>query len=493
MTVRINHNIASLRTARTLSETDRRLAESLERLSSGFRINRGGDGPSSLIVSEHLRGQVASINQAIANTELATTMLQTAEGGLTQVNNLLLGMRQIALHAANAGTNGAETIEADSVEVRGALEAIDRVAGNTRFGQRSLLDGTSGVVGDVQGGGLIFLSANQRTRTAPLGGYPVIVTQVATRATLEGRSRFDASDLPGLTVNIFEGGRQIQVSADASDTPESFTGRLREAVEQAGVKVQVELEDRRLVLRHRDYGSAPTFTASSSKAGVISRDEGVLERPEPGLDIAGTIGGEGATGMGQVLTGMTGNENTEGLSIRYSGPRVRTRQTTRDGEPVWEYRPVVGTVGVVNVVSNPLEFQIGPNPGQRISASLPAINTRSLGRKVETETGIHSLGQISLSSPAAQRDAMRIIDSAIDELTTMRGAVGALQKSGLESNLNTLRVTAENLMAADSTIRDADMAKELVEYTKNRLKLEMNSALLAQGNQQAGTVINLIR
>jgi len=154
---------------------------------------------------------------------------------------------------------------------------------------------------------------------------------------------------------------------------------------------------------------------------------------------------------------------------------------------------VLGNVGVVSVVNSAMDFQVGANPGQRITVSLPSVATRSLGRKVETDTGVQNLSQVSLATPASQRDALRMIDSAIDDLSTMRGAVGATQKIGLESNLNTLRVTAENLMAADSSIRDADMAQELVEYTKNRLKLEANSALLAHANQNAGTVINLIR
>jgi flagellin len=274
---------------------------------------------------------------------------------------------------------------------------------------------------------------------------------------------------------------------------ESYVGRLREAIDLAGLKIDVDLVDRFLVLRHREYGSAPTFTASSSVPGVISRDVGLLERSQPGLDVAGAIGGETAVGAGQLLTGMVGNENTEGLVLRYSGPRVRSRRITREGEPIWEYRPVLGNVGVVSVVNSAMDFQVGANPGQRITVSLPSVATRSLGRKVETDTGVQNLSQVSLATPASQRDALRMIDSAIDDLSTMRGAVGATQKIGLESNLNTLRVTAENLMAADSSIRDADMAQELVEYTKNRLKLEANSALLAHANQNAGTVINLIR
>src|SRR5690348_6812336 len=159
MTVRINNNIAALRTAHTMSEVDRKLAESLEKLSSGFRINRGADSPSGLVISEQMRGQISGINQAISNTELATAMLQTAEGSITEVNNILIRIRERALHAANEGGNDRQSVEADEIEVKAGIEAIGRIATSTSFGKRNLLDGSSGIIGEAQGQGLVFLSA----------------------------------------------------------------------------------------------------------------------------------------------------------------------------------------------------------------------------------------------------------------------------------------------------------------------------------------------
>ncbi|HEX7926600.1 MAG TPA: flagellin [bacterium] len=493
MTVRINNNIAALRTAHTMSEVDRKLAESLEKLSSGFRINRGADNPSGLVISEQMRGQISGINQAISNTELATAMLQTAEGSITEVNNILIRIRERALHAANEGGNDRQSVEADEIEVKAGIEAIGRIATSTSFGKRNLLDGSSGIIGEAQGQGLVFLSATQRTHTSPIAGYSVEVTQLLSRAVLEGRSRVDADEVRDLTVSLIEGGKSVRISGDRHDSPDSFVGRLRYAVDQAGLRLDVLFNDGRLTIRHKDYGSQPTFQAISSIDGVLSRDAGAIERPEPGTDIAGTIGGESARGSGLVLRGQTGNENTDGLSVRYTGPYVRTGDRTEEGEAIREYQPTTGNVGTVNVANNALDFQIGPNVGQRIGIALPALSPQFLARKVDTETGFSSLQDVRVTTPATARDTLKLVDSAIDEITEMRGRLGAIQKDGLESNLNTLRVTAENLLAAESTIRDTDIAKELAEYTRNRILFDANVALLAQANQQSTSVINLIR
>lgn len=493
MTVRINHNIASLTTARNLNEADRRLAESLERLSSGFRINRGADSPSGLVVSEQMRGQIAGLTQAIANTEQATAILRTAEGAISEVNNTLVSLRGLALHAANEGANDALAAEADQMEVKTGLEAIARIASNTNFGRRNLLDGSSGIVGEAQGQGLAYLGATARTRSSPISGYAVEVTQLPARAELVSRSRLTQDDLPGLTVSLIEGGRSVRVDGTAQDSPEAFIGRLRAAVMQAGLRLDVRSDEGRIVVRHLDYGSAPTFQALSSVDGILARDAGVMERPQPGQDIAGTIGGEAAIGTGLVLRGQPGNESTEGLAVRYTGPLVATGGLTPEGEPMREYQPSTGAVGLVNVANNALDFQIGPNAGQRISVPLPAIDPHVLARKVETPSGFTSLADIDVSKAAGARDALKLIDSAVDELTEMRGRLGAVQKHGLESNLNTLRVTAENLMAAESTIRDTDVAKELAEYTRSRILVDADAALLAQANQQSSTVITLIK
>ena len=142
MSLRINHNIAALNAHRNLQNTTEALQSSMQRLSSGFRINRGADDPAGLVISEQFRAQIAGLNRAIGNSEGSISMIQTAEGALTEINSLLVSMRELAIHAANEGFNDADQLAADQAEIQNAIKTIDRIAANTQFGTKKLLDGS---------------------------------------------------------------------------------------------------------------------------------------------------------------------------------------------------------------------------------------------------------------------------------------------------------------------------------------------------------------
>jgi flagellin len=297
-----------------------------------------------------------------------------------------------------------------------------------------------------------------------------------------------------LTVSLFEGGKSVQVVATPEDSAESFFGRLKAAVEQNSLAVEVmRTPDGTLLIRHTVYGSKPTFQASSSIPGIVGSQQGGLQSAAPGKDIRGTIGGEQTAGEGEILRGLVGNDNTEGLVVSVAGSRHQVMDATAEGGMRWERQIRPGMAGIVNVANNALDFQIGPNAGQRVTVALPAVSPRFLARQVETESGFRNLAEINVSGAKKAQDSIKVVDAAIDELTIARGQLGAFAKSSLQSNINTLRVTAENLMAAESTIRDTDMAREVTEYTKRRILLEADAALLAQANHIPSTVINLIR
>ncbi len=142
MSLRINHNLAALNAHRNLLNTTGDLSSSMQKLSSGFRINQGADDPAGLVISEQFRAQVAGLNQAIDNSEGSISMIQTAEGALNEINNLLVSMRELAIHAANEGFNDADQLAADQAEIENAIATIDRIAVNTQFGTKKLLDGS---------------------------------------------------------------------------------------------------------------------------------------------------------------------------------------------------------------------------------------------------------------------------------------------------------------------------------------------------------------
>jgi len=142
MSLRINNNVAAINAHRNLVNTTTNLTKSMEKLSSGYRINQAADDPAGLVISEQFRAQIAGLNRAISNSEGSINMIQTAEGALNELNNLLVSMRELAIHAANEGFNDTAQLEADQAEISNAIQTIDRIAVNTQFGTKKLLDGS---------------------------------------------------------------------------------------------------------------------------------------------------------------------------------------------------------------------------------------------------------------------------------------------------------------------------------------------------------------
>lgn len=484
MSVRINHNTSALNAHRNLLANQTDLRGSLEKLSSGLAINRASDGPAQLVISEQMRAQVASVNQAVSNNENAISVIQTTEGALNEVNRLLVSMRQLAIHASNEGMNDEVMLQADQLEVANALQSLDRIAAQTQFGQRKLLDGSNGATGVAIGSGLEFLGASVKTQASDADGYDVSVTQNATRSQVVGTQALTEEVIAaGEEFTIIEGGKIARFKAESTDNVKTAVQRLSSAVKDSGLDVEVALNDQnQLVVTHNRYGSSHNFQVSSSTGGLLSAESGVVQTIQNGQDIAGTINGETASGEGQVLTGASGTANVEGLKVGYWG------QAGTDGE-VPEGGVSVGSVAVSN---NSLTFQIGGNHGQTASVSLFDTSSKSLGKGVENESGFVSLRDIDVRTFEGAQDSLKMIDQAINDITSIRGELGAFQKNTLESNLSNLRIASENLVAAESTIRDTDMALEMAQFTRNQIMVESATAMLSHSNQMPNSIMKLL-
>ncbi|OGH00438.1 MAG: hypothetical protein A2600_05420 [Candidatus Lambdaproteobacteria bacterium RIFOXYD1_FULL_56_27] len=484
MSVRINHNRSALNAHRNLLANENALRGSLEALSSGMKINRASDGPAQLVISEQMRAQVASTNQAVANNENAISVIQTTEGALNEVSRLLISMRQLAIHASNEGMNDDTMLQADQLEIGNALQSLDRIAAQTQFGQRKLLDGSNGSTGVAIGQGLEFLGASVKTQASGKEGYDVVVTRNATKAQVVGTQALTQEMVnAGEEFTVIEGGKIAKFKTEANDNVKTAAQRLSAAVRDAGLDVDVSLSDsNQLMVTHKRYGSGFSFQVSSSSAGVLSKEAGQLETVSNGVDLAGTINGETALGKGQILTGANGTKNVEGLQVGFYG-------VAGNGEDLPEAGVSVGGIAMSN---NSLKFQIGANHGQTASVSLFDTSSKSLGRGVETKSGYTSLREIDVRSFTGAQDSLMMIDKAINDVTSIRGELGAFQKNTLESNLSNLRIASENLVAAESTIRDTDMAAEMASFTRNQILSESATAMLSHANQIPNTILKLL-
>lgn len=484
MPLRINNNPAAINTRRNLVLNQERLLKSLEKLSSGSKINRASDGAASLIISEQMRAQIAGVKQAIDNSETAVGMVQTAEGALNEISGLLTKIRQLSVHAANEGANDQVMLEADQFEIDNALETIDRITFNTQFGLKKILDGSQGANGVSNGEGLEFVAASPKTLSSPVEGYDVRVQRLGSRAFVESSTAL-TQDLieAGEELTIAEGGRTVSFSTKKGDTVAQTIGKLKSEIEQIGLDLTLEAdEDGNLRLLHNKYGSEYGFSVASKTDGVLSSEGGRLELANAGQDIMGTIGGEVAFGRGQILTGGEGTR-VHGLQVRYQGETLTDADASEGAD----------SAGRVAVFQNSLVFQVGGNVGQTVSVSLNSTNTRTMGRGVINESDYESLRDVNVLTPQQAVDTQRLVDQAVNEVTRTRAELGAFQKNTLESNLNQLRITAENLVSAESTIRDVDFASEIAEFTRNQILVESSTAMLAQAVQLPRSVLTLLK
>ncbi|MDT8447657.1 MAG: flagellin [bacterium] len=484
MSVRINHNKSALNAHRNLLANETALRGSLEKLSSGLKINRASDGPAQLVISEQMRAQVASVNQAVTNNENAISVIQTTEGALNEVNRLLVSMRQLSIHASNEGMNDEVMLQADQLEISNALQSLDRIAAQTQFGKRKLLDGSNGATGVAIGNGVEFLGASVKTQASDADGYDVVVTKNATRSQVVGKQALTEEAIAaGEEFTIIEGGKIARFKAESSDNVKTAVQRLSSAVKDSGLDVEVSLnEQNQLVVTHKQYGSGQQFQVSSTSSGLLSDEGGAVQTIDNGQDIEGSINGETTSGKGQVLTGSSGTANVEGLKVGFWG-RAGT-----DGD-IPEGGVKIGSVAVSN---NSLTFQIGGNQGQTASVSLFDTSSKSLGKGVENDSGFASLRDIDVRNFDGAQDSLRLIDQAINDITSIRGELGAFQKNTLESNLSNLRIASENLVAAESTIRDTDMAMEMASFTRNQIMVESATAMLSHANNMPNSIMKLL-
>ena len=469
MALTIANNVSSLTAQHNLGRASLGVAKSVERLSSGLKINRGADGPAALVISEKQRAQIAGLRAAIDNSEKAVSLVQTAEGALSEINSLLVKVRSLAIDSANSGVNDADALAANQAEIDNALDTINRIANNTQFGTKKLLDGSAGINGVVSDTDVTFLKGTADTGA---GNYAVAITTVGERATetaTTAQSLALAAD-EVLTIN------DVSISLSAGLTQNQVVDRINEFTSQTGVTADISSGSTRLYTK--DFGSDSQVTVVSNVANASdSTGFGTTLQTDNGVDIVGTIGGTSFTGSGNILTADSGA--AKGLSLQIAADGSNATQT------------VTGANGSVSVTDNSLTFQIGPNQNQTASISIDKVNPNALGFGVNGNQ-FNNLNEIDITSAAKAQDSLGVIDAAIDDITNLRGTLGAFQQNTLESTANNLRATLENTVNAESVIRDTDFAEEIANFTKGQVLVQAGTSVLGNANQIPQLVLSLL-
>ena len=467
MALSIANNVSSLNAQHNLNRASARVAKSVERLSSGVKVNRGADGPAALVISEKQRAQIAGLRSAIDNSEKAVSVVQTAEGALSEINSLLVKVRSLAIDSANEGVNDSDALAANQAEIDNALDTIDRIAGNTQFGTRKLLDGSSGIDGVVSSSDVTFLKGTTDTKA---GNYSVVVSTTGQRGTTTATAQTTtlATD-ETLTIN------DVSITLTAGLSQSQVVDRINEFSTQTGVTADTSGSATRLYTN--SFGSQANVTVVSNVAAAgNSSGFGTTLVSDDGRDVAGTINGAAFTGSGNTATANTGA--AKGISVQFA-----------DAAGVVD--TVTGTLGTVSAIDNSLNFQIGANAGQTANIAVASVTTQALGFGVAGNQ-FNNLNEINVTSSDKAADSLAVIDAAIDEVTNSRGTLGAFQANTLESTANNLRATLENTVNAESVIRDTDFAAEIAEFTKNQVLVQAGTSVLGNANQIPQQVLGLL-
>ena len=469
MSFSIANNVSSLNARNNLQRSQRALGQSVERLSSGFQVNRGADGPAALVISEKQRAQISGLRQAIENSDKAVSLVQTAEGALGEINSLLVRVRSLALDSANAGFNDDDSLAANQAEIANALDTIDRIAANTQFGDRNILDGSAGIAGTANDTDVTVLSGGQ----AASGSFAIEVTTAGERANVTAGTAqtgpLAADEV--LTVN------DVSITLATGLTQAQVVARINEFSSQTGVVADIDSGATRL--RSEAFGANADISAVSNVAAAgTSSGIGTTQLTDDGVDVVGTIDGLAATGVGNTLTAADGA--ARGLTVAIGEDAAALTSTA------------TGTQGDVNVVNNSLIFQIGANQNQTASIAVNSVTSSALGLG-EAGNQFTSLADIQVTSASGAQDAIGIIDSAINDITTLRGDLGAFQQNTLTSTANNLRTTLENTINAESVIRDTDFAEEISNFTNQQVLVQAGTSVLGNANQLTQGILSLLQ
>ena len=494
----VQHNMQAMNANRMLNVTTGNQTKSTEKLSSGYKINRAADDAAGLSISEKMRKQIRGLDQASSNAEDGISAVQTAEGALTEVHSMIQRMNELAVQAAN-GTNSVSDRDAIQDEIEQLTKEIDRVAETTKFNEIYLLKGDEG------------------TKTINLGAH-----DAGLKGTLvdngDGTATFTMDALEvGDKVSI--GGKEYTIGASADDVDAWFTANVSAVDDQAGKKVTVN-------------GTEYTYVGASNPGGAITAGWYATTPSDPGtgntttpdyanlaaiktaVKAGATVqnGTSSITGMIDTKNYSTGATAADGIDDNDSSVITKQKAYELAGKELLAANKIGDTKGDVTVKNSDdsaLAFNAGDGTfkitlakaevANELSFSLHVGSDAEMSNKIQIDIetmnssylGIKGLN-VSDDTGLAATYAIDAIADALEKVSAQRSELGAIQNR-LEHSIANLDNVVENTTAAESRIRDTDMAEEMVEYSKNNILAQAGQSMLAQANQSTQGVMSLLQ
>ncbi|MGE5582415.1 MAG: flagellin [Bacillota bacterium] len=537
--MRIYHNLEAINANRNLLFNGRLIEKSQEKISSGLRINRAADDAAGLAISENMRSQLRGLAQASRNSQDAISLIQTAEGALTEVHACLNRMRELAVQAANTSYAPLDQNVLQQ-EIEDLKEEIDRISATTQFNNKNLLDGSASAIvssdrattqvlmrGGIREKGISAAGSyrlnislvNPGTtevlissifKTTNQGGYAGTAGIIASKTTkLRDVDRFYDSqgrfmlDNPQ-TIMLMDGrGKQVEFKIYSDDTLADVARKFNDVLANSGDNgfgmgaisgvpaTSTAFSD---YITNTINGGAEavsgTFVVRSAVAGAAGKLTVIA-----GVDIINAFGFSEyqpasenvyrvdvfkndvfqTTGIteGNIAVGMV----HQNVDVRFDGT-ANTQVALNAGRYVISAGAAFNTT--IHLADNSLFFQIGANELEVMNASIGLTNCDALG-----------IRDLVVNTSENAGHAISKVDVAMSIISAQRGSLGAVQNR-LEHTMNNLGVSNENITASESRIRDADMAKEMMAFTKLNILMQVGNMMLAQGNQKPQQVMQLL-
>lgn len=522
---RINSNIPSLIARANLERTNRELGVRLERLSTGLQINRGADDPAGLIISERLRSNIEGINQGIKNADRASSVIATTEASLAEINDLLNSIKALTVEAANTGANSDEERRANQLQIDSAIDSITRISNTASFGGLRLLDGSldyvlSGISGSAISKAQI-LSARFDANSTDIQVDVEVLTSAQVgalymRADYSGSNATMTGRLLSATQLQVAGPRGVEViSLPISASLDTLISNVNQLTSTTGVtaeRLNASDINSGVVFKSEDYGSS-AFVSVERLRQPNDPSENYFHTYEfasngewPGTSSFswstflsdGTLtesNRDEGQNVSALVNGMLGNGDGLKLAVNSSSLGMdlllNEDMATRPGESTTFYITGGGAM-----------YQLGPEVTalQQANIGIQSVAAARLGGTLLSD-GMFFLSSLrsgqthSISSSNNRNDftgASKILETAIDETSILRGRLGAFERNVLNPNVRSLQAAFENLSASESQIRDADFAFETSQLTRAQILASSGTTVLGLANQQSQQILQLL-
>lgn len=478
---RINSNVPSLIAQRHLFGSQRSLSKSLERLSSGLKINRGADDPAGLIVSERLRSEISAVQTAIGNSSRAINVIATTEGALNEVQALLTDINALLVQAANKGAFSDEEIAANQLQIDAAIDSITRIANTTTFAGRKLINGE---LDYVTSGQVASQLANINVLGAAFGSQSFVPVKVAVlQSAQKAELRFASAKLgsTGASIELRGVDGIVTLTFPASATAVDIVNAINVQSDATGVVAVASGTSGSLGLRiqSQEYGSkAFVSVATLSGAFSVKNRSGVVVNGEtPGRDVSATVNGITAS--------------ADGLRVNFSSTLLKLDVVL--AETFGSGGAALGSSSFAITDGGAL-FQLGPqvNTNLQENIGVRSLQANKLGNATLGYLSDLKTGQNKALSTENFREASKVVDEVITQIAVLRGRLGAFERNTLQPNINQLQITSENLTSSEAVIRDTDFAIETSELTRSQILVQAGNSVLAIANAQSQNVLTLL-